>query len=137
MLYYRNMNEKRYKQIRIVIGLFSAVVVMVAVSLGNIFLAAGGVIIGMFFMVLARSKTNKIIDEREIIIREKAAQMAYAIFAPTIGLGSFLLIFLARDEHFFLEAIGIVLAYLSLFLISLYTISFFFYNRKYGGDGKE
>ena len=131
------MNEKRYKQIRIVIGLFSAVIVMVAVSLDNIFLAAGGVIIGMFFMVLARSKTNKIVDEREITVREKAAQMAYAIFAPTIGLGSFFLILLARGEHYFLEAVGIVLAYLSLFLIGLYTISFFFYNRKYGGDGKE
>jgi len=131
------MNEKRYKQIRIVIGLFSAVVVMVAVSLENIFLAAGGVITGMFFMVLARSKTNKIVDERVITVREKAAQTAYAIFAPTIGLGSFFLILLARDEHYFLEAIGIVLAYLSLFLIALYTISFFFYNRKYGGDGKE
>jgi len=131
------MNEKRYKQIRIVIGLFSAVVVMVAVSLENIFLAAGGVITGMFFMVLARSKTNKIVDERVITVREKAAQTAYAIFAPTIGLGSFFLILLARDEHYFLEALGIVLAYLSLFLIALYTISFFFYNRKYGGDGKE
>lgn len=105
--------------------------------LGNSILATAGILIGMAFMVIVRSKTDIRIDEREKMVREKAAQMAYAIFAPTIGLGAVLLIFLARGEFYFLEAIGIVLAYLSLFLIALYAIFTFYFDRKFGGDGKE
>jgi uncharacterized membrane protein len=108
-----------------------------AVSIDNIILAGAGVLTGMLMMVIVRSKTDIQIDEREKTIREKSAQMAYAIFAPTIGLGSFFLILLAKDELYFLEAIGIVLAYLALFLIALYSISHFFYSRKFGSDGKE
>lgn len=114
-----------------------AAIVSLAVSLENNILVVIGVLVGMAFMIIVRSKTDIQIDEREKIVREKAAQMAYAIFAPTIGLGSFLLILLARGDSYFLEAIGIVLAYLSLFLMALYTISHFYYNRKFGGDGKE
>jgi hypothetical protein len=63
--------------------------------------------------------------------------MAYAIFAPTIGLGSLILLLIAPKDSYFLEAIGTVLAYLSLFFIALYVISHYFINRKFGGDGEE
>ena len=117
--------------------IFMLVIVSIAVIRDNIILSVAGVLTGMAFMVVARPKTDIQIDEREKMVREKAAQMAYAIFAPTIGLGSVLLILLARGEFYLIEAIGIVLAYLSLFLIALYAISHFYFNRKYGGDGKE
>ena len=131
------MNNQTFRKLRIVIAIFMAAIVSLAVSLENNILVVIGVLVGMAFMIIVRSKTDIQIDEREKIVREKAAQMAYAIFAPTIGLGSFLLILLARGDSYFLEAIGIVLAYLSLFLMALYTISHFYYNRKFGGDGKE
>ncbi len=131
------MNNNTYRILWIGIIAFMLVIVGVAVKLENMILAIAGVLTGMAFMVIARFKTDNRIDEREKMVHEKAAQMAYAIFAPTIGLGAVFLIFLARGEFFFLEAIGIVLAYLSLFLIALYVIFHFFFNRKYGGDGKE
>ena len=131
------MNNQTFRKLRIVIAIFMAAIVSLAVSLENNILVVIGILVGMAFMIIVRSKTDIQIDEREKIVREKAAQMAYAIFAPTIGLGSFLLILLARGDSYFLEAIGIVLAYLSLFLMALYTISHFYYNRKFGGDGKE
>ena len=131
------MNNKTYRKFRIGMVIFMLVIVSIAVIRDNIILSVAGVLTGMAFMVVARPKTDIQIDEREKMVREKAAQMAYAIFAPTIGLGSVLLILLARGEFYLIEAIGIVLAYLSLFLIALYAISHFYFNRKYGGDGKE
>lgn len=131
------MNKKTYKKFRIVIVIFTSVIVSMAVNLDNVILAAVGILVGMAFMAAVRSKTKIEIDEREKMVREKAAQMSYAIFAPTLGLGAVFLVLLGRGESYFLEAIGIVLAYLSLFLIALYALSLYFINRKFGGDGEE
>jgi len=130
------MNNKTYQKYRVGIAIFTSVIVGIAVSRDNTILAIAGVLIGMAFMVVVRSKTKVLLDERQKMVREKAAQMSYAIFAPTIGLGSLILMVVPKDSYF-LEAIGIVLAYLSLFFIALYSISHYFINRKFGGDGEE
>ena len=114
-----------------------AIIMSLAVSLDNMVLAIASVVIAIMFMWVMRSKTKRVVDEREVMVRQKAAQMAYAIFAPTIGLGSVILMMVGKDEFYFVEAMGIVLSYLSLFLIGLYSIALIFFNRKYGGDGKE
>jgi uncharacterized membrane protein len=131
------MNNKTNHNIRIGITVFTLVIMGIAVRLENTLLAVAGVLTGIAFLVISRSQTGKQIDEREKMVREKAAQMAYAIFAPTIGIGAIFLILLARGDFYFLEAIGIVLAYLSMFLIALYAISHYYLNRKFGGDGEK
>ncbi len=130
------MNIKKYRQIRVIITLFVAAIVTIATIQHSYILAIIGVITGLLFMGVIRSKTKITIDEREKTMREKAAQMTYAIFAPTIGLSSFILIMLGRDT-LYLFALGQILAYLTLFLIALYTISYHFLNKKYGGDIHE
>lgn len=124
---------KTYRQIRAVVAFFVAMLVSISTVRDNQILAFVAVITGMLFMILARSKAKVVIDEREKTVREKAAQLTYAIFAPTIGLGSFLLISFGKN-NLYLESLGQVLAYLTLFLISLYAISYYFLNRKFGGD---
>ena len=119
------------------IAAFMAAMMSIAVTQDNLLLAIGSVLIGMVFVAVSKPKNNRMVDEREIMVRQKAAQMAYAIFAPTIGLGSVLMIILASDELYLLQTIGYVLAYLSLFLIALYSISYFFLNRKFSGNGEE
>ena len=131
------MNNKTYQKYRVGIAIFTSLIVGIAVSRDNTILAIAGVLIGMAFMMAVRSKTKLLLDERQKMVREKAAQMSYAIFAPTIGLGSLILILLAPEGSYFMEAIGMVLAYLSLFFIALYSISHYFINRKFGGDGEE
>jgi len=137
MLYINNMNNKTYKWYRMGIAFFVAAMMSIAVSLDNNWLALSSVVIGMIFMAVVRSKTKRIVDEREVMVRQKAAQMTYAIFAPTIGLGSLLLMLLADESNYFLEAMGIVLSYLTLFQIALFSIFLVFYNRKHGGHGEE
>ncbi|MGI5826693.1 MAG: DUF2178 domain-containing protein [Patescibacteria group bacterium] len=139
------MNIKRYRQIRILIALFIGVMVSVATTKGSYLLALASVLTGMIFMILVRTKTKIIVDEREKTIKEKAAQMTYAIFAPTIGIGAFLLLIpsqsglsvFSKGEFTYLESLGMVFAYLTLFLIALYALSYHYFSRKFGGGGNE
>lgn len=139
------MNNKRYKQMRVFVAFWVMAIVGLAVTRDSYLLALAGVITGMVFMAMARSRTKKITDEREAVMQEKAARMAYAIFAPTIGIGAVLLLLpsksglgvFSKGEFLYIEGLGMVLAYLTLFLIAIYAISYFFLNRKYGGTNEE
>ena len=139
------VNIKKYQQFRVAITFFIGAVVGISVLLDIYLLAVISVLTGMLFLSVARSKTKIKIDERELTIREKAAQLTYAIFAPTIGIGAFLFLIpshsglsvFSKGEFLYLESLGMVFAYLTLFLIALYAISYHFLNRKYGGRGDE
>lgn len=139
------MNRKKYQQLRVLVTFFISLIVGLSVAIDSYLLAAIAVLTGMFFLIIVRSKAKIVADEREITIREKAAQMTYAIFAPTIGLGAFLLLIpyrkispvFAKGEFIYLESLGMILAYLALFLIAIYAISYYFLNKKYGGGSEE
>lgn len=139
------MDIKKYNQLRIVVTLFVSALVFLTVVSNNYTLSIAGVLTGMVFMVFVRSKAKIRIDEREVTVREKSAQLTYAIFAPTIGIGTILLLLPSsgllsvfdKGEFAYLESLGMVFAYLTLFLIAIYAISYHFINRKYGGGGDE
>lgn len=139
------MNRKIYKQFRIIVAFFVGMIVSIAVTKDSYLLAAAGVFTGIIFMFLVRSKAKITTDERELSVQEKAARVTYSIFAPTIGIISFLLLLPAqggftvfsKGEWLFIESLGIVFAYLTLFLIALYAVTYYFFNKKYGGNGDE
>lgn len=139
------MNRKTYKQLRVAVAFFVGMIVSIAVSRDSYLLATVGVLTGMFFMFLVRSRVKVTTDERELAVQEKSARMTYAIFTPTLGIASFLLLLPSRGglsvfskgEWVFLESLGMIFAYLTLFLISIYAITYHFFNKKYGGDGDE
>lgn len=139
------MDRKKYNQLRIIVTLFVGAIVGLAVVRDSYLLATAGVLTGMVFIVLARSKAKIRTDERESTIQEKAARMTYAIFAPVIGIAAFLMILpskggisvFSKGEWLYLESLGMVFAYLTLFLIAIYAISYHFFNKKFGGGGNE
>lgn len=139
------MDRKRYKQLRVVVVLFVSVIVSLAITHDSYLLATAGVLTGMAFMILVRSRAKIKTDEREVTIQEKAAKMTYAIFAPTLGITAFLLLLpskggisiFSKGEWLYIESLGMVFAYLTLFLIAIYAISYHFFNKKYGGGGNE
>lgn len=139
------MDGKKYKQLRIIVALFVGAIVGLAVVRDSYLLSTAGVLTGMAFMVLVRSKAKIRTDERESTVQEKAARMTYAIFAPTLGIAAFLMLLpskggievFSKGEWLYLESLGLVFAYLTLFLITIYAISYHFFNRKYGGGGNE
>lgn len=91
----------------------------------------------MVFLLFTRSKSKITIDERERTIREKAAQITYAIFTPLLGIGSVILTFASNDTSISLKTLGILFSHLALFLLVLYSVSFYFLNRKFSGSGDE
>lgn len=131
------MNTHNYQKVRKLTSFFIAALVSVSVVQNSYILAVISVLTGMLFLTLVRKKAHITVDEREKTVREKAAQMTYGIFAPTIALASFFLIMFSRGEFYYLEFLGMVLAYLALFLIALYALSYHFLNRRYGGGNDE
>lgn len=139
------MTIKQYKQVRAMVAVFIGMLVSIATSTNSYLLASVAVGVGMLFLVMVRKQVKIVVDEREKTIREKAAQLTYAIFAPTIGIGSFLLLLpyhkmasdVIREDFVYFEALGTILAYLTLFMIAIYAISYYFLNRQYGGGGDE
>lgn len=89
------MNNTKYHQYKIIVILFIFIIVVLSFSLNSYLLAISGVSTGFIFSALVRSRAKIKTDEREISVREKAAQITYSIFTPTIGIGSFLILFLS------------------------------------------
>jgi uncharacterized membrane protein len=139
------MRRKYCNRIRAFVVLFVAAVIPISTVNNSFLLSIAAVVTGMIFLSLVRSKAKIRIDEREKTIREKAANLTYAIFAPTIGIGALLLMIpsrsgisvFAKGEFAYLESLGIIFAYLTLFLIAIYAISYYFLNREFGGSSDE
>lgn len=130
---------------RLIIITFVLAVVFLSAYSESYLLAAAGVLTGMVVLVLVRSGTKIKTDERELTVQEKAARLTYAIYAPTLGISSFLLLFPSKSglsvfrngEWLFTDTIGMVFAYLTLFLIAIYAIVYHFFNRQFGGGRNE
>lgn len=139
------MDRKIYHQLRASIVFFVGLLVSVSFVRSSYLLALSSILTGIFFMLLVRAKAKIKTDERELLIQEKSARLAYTIFAPTIGLASLFLLLpskggldiFSRGEWLYLESIGMIFAYLSLFLITIYSISYHFFNHRYGGGQDE
>jgi uncharacterized membrane protein len=139
------MNIKTYQQIRIAVTFFVGLLVSISVVRDSFLLALAGVLTGLVFVFLVRAKAKIKTDEREQTIQEKAARLTYAIFAPTIGIVALLLLLpskggfavFSKGEWLYLESLGMIFAYLSLFLIAVYAISYHFFNKRYTGGSDE
>lgn len=139
------MNTKKYKQIRIIALLFVISIITISVFLKFYLLTIFSIFTGILFLSLVHTNNKNIVDERELSIQEKATDFTYSIFAPTIGIGAFILLIpsysgltvFSNGEFLFLESLGIIFAYLTLFLIALYSISYFFLAKKFGGKKDE
>ncbi|HOX96183.1 MAG TPA: DUF2178 domain-containing protein [Candidatus Woesebacteria bacterium] len=139
------MDRKRFRQVRVFVILFVGVIVSLAVENDSYLLATAGVFTGMLLMALARSKTKINTDEREATVQEKAAKTAYGIFTSAIGIAAFLLLLptkgglsvFSKGEWAYIESLGIIFAYLTLLLITIYSVSYFLLNKQYGGGIDE
>ena len=130
------MDYKRYQKIRTLIGLLIGVIVWEAVIVSNFYLAISGILIGMLFLFLVRNRFKKVIvDERVISVSGRASQITYSITTILLSLLGLFLIFIARGgENFYLKLLGEAFCYIALLLITIYSISYHYFNKKYGAD---
>lgn len=140
------MNKKKYNQFRAAVVLFMLAIIVISIWLQLYFLAVVGVFTAAIFLMIVQSQTKLAIDEREQTIREKAAHTTYAIFAPTVAICALLLLIpshgdifpvFAKGEFLFIESIGMILAYLTLLLVVIFSLSYYWLQRKFGGKSDQ
>lgn len=130
------MTNKNYQLIRALIGCLIAGLVFVAVIKNNLYLAIFGILVGVLFMFLAKSSLKEVtIDERVVSVSGKASRATYMIVTFFLALVGLMTIFSSHNGgSLYEESIGTLLCYIAMLLIAVYSISYYFFNKKYGGD---
>ena len=125
------MKPGHYQMTRILISLSITAIVITAFVINNFYLAISGILIGMLFLSLARRKFKKVIvDERVISISGKASRASHIIVTVFLAaLGLFFIFSGGGNGDIYLESLGIVLCYVSLLLITIYSISYYYYTQ--------
>jgi uncharacterized membrane protein len=133
------MNYKQFKRMRILTASFVSATVAIAVVYNNVILALAGVFIGMLFLFLVRRKTKAVlVDERIQSIGGRAARLTYTILTITVGFLSLIFIMTGRrtgEANF--EMLGVILSYIALFSLALYSLSYKYFSKKYGETDDE
>lgn len=119
-------------------AMFIAMTVSIAVSIENIYLAFSAVIIGMISMLLIkRSVKEVLVDEMVKTIAGKSALMAYSITIPVLAFLSLVLMFLnLSNRGSEMYNLGINLSYIVLFNMAVYSLAYYYYQKKYGRDNE-
>lgn len=130
------MKEKTFKKVKIIITSFVSVTVGIAVVENNTLLALAGVVIGILFLTLVRSRTKQVlVDERIKSISGYAARLTYMILTALLGLLSIFFISSGgRTDELYMEALGVILSYITLLSVAIYAMSYKFFEKKYGGN---
>lgn len=133
------MDYKSFKRMKILTASFVSAMVAIAVVANNIILALAGVLIGMLFLFLVKRKTKAVlVDERIQNIGARAARLTYTILTMTIGLLSLIFIMSGRQTgEANYEVVGIILSYTTLLSLALYSLSYEYFNKKYGAGDNE
>jgi uncharacterized membrane protein len=117
-------------------AIFIAMTVSIAITTENVCLAFLAVIVGMISMFLIKRNVKAVmVDEMVKTIAGKSALMAYSVSTITLAAISLFLVFSNlsnRGSQFY--NLGIILSYIVLLEMGVYSFSFYYYNKKYGRD---
>jgi len=132
------MSYKNFKVARMLMAMFIAMTVSIAVSIENVLLAVSAVGIGMISMVLIkRSVKEVLVDEMVKTIAGKSALMAYTITVPVLAFLSLILMFSnLSNRGSEMYNLGIILSYVALFNMAAYSLAYYYYQKKYGRDNE-
>jgi len=132
------MSYKNFKVARMLMAMFIAMTVSIAISIENVLLAVSAIGIGMISMVLIkRSVKEVLVDEMVKTIAGKSALMAYTITVPVLAFLSLILMFSnlsSRGSEMY--NLGITLSYVALFNMAAYSLAYYYYQKKYGRDNE-
>ena len=132
------MSYKNFRIVKFLMAMFIAITVSMAVSIENIYLALSAVIIGMISMFLIKRNVKEVlVDEMVQSIAGKSALMAYSIVIPVLAALSLILMFSdLSNRGSETYNLGIYLSYIVLFNMAVYSLFYYYYQRKYGRDNK-
>ncbi len=125
------MDKKKFRLCRIIITMAVAALVGWSVTTGNALLPLIAVGVGMGLLYLCKKRVKGVIeDERIYKISEKASRITLAVLAPIIAVAGVVLIALSKRGSADLSQIGFTLAYTACALMVLYTVLYFYYEKK-------
>ena len=130
------MNYKTFKKIKILITSFISAIIAMAVVLNNMILALTGILIGILFLFFVKKKIKIIlVDERIKSVGGYAARLTYIISTSVIAFLSLVFILSGRRTgEIQMEALGIILSYVTLLNLAIYSMSYKYYLKKYGDE---
>jgi len=106
----------------------------ISVYSGNILLGLIGVISGLIFLTfLKRITKQKVEDERTEQISLRAYKSTYLVLTSVLLISSILLITFGvkgRVEATYVTALGIILSYITIFIVLLYSLFFYYFSKK-------
>ncbi len=128
------MKLRTFKMWRTVIVFIVAIIVGWSVAQGNALVPVPTVIASVIILLLfKRGVKEVIIDERIFSIANKAAMLAFRIFAIIAATVGGTLIAMSRETAPGLDQAGFTLAYSSAAMVLIYYIGYFYYSKKLGG----
>lgn len=130
------MTYKSFQIARMLMAAFIAIVVSRAVTINNAYLAAAAVIVGMISLLLIKRNVKTVmIDEMIENIANKASRISYSVTTMTLALISLVFMFSnLGNKDSYLYSLGIILSYIVLFSMAVYSIAYYFYRKKYGSN---
>jgi len=124
------MPKINFKFIRILTAMYVSVTVSVAVTTNNGWLALFGIGSGLIFLWAMKRKFQiRSTDEMLENIGGKAARMAFSVMTTVLALLSLLFHFLGEPTGY-LAALAIIFSYLTLSLIAVYSLAFYYYQKQ-------
>jgi hypothetical protein len=138
------MTIKKYHRLKKGILIFLFIIFSLSLFLKIYFLSVISVLTAILFIALFHS-SQALSDEREVAVRRQAVDFTFTILVSTLSLGSFIMFLplstgwsvFSKGEFLYVEAIGTIFAYLSISLIILYSLAYFIFNRKSGGNNEK
>lgn len=130
------MTVKSYKRINLIFAGVLAITIALAMFTESFFVALLSLGLYMVLISLLKTRVSGVLaDERQIKVSEKAAQTSFVVLMPILLLTSFALMAGSGSEQFYyLKALGIVLSYITSLSISIYVITYWYFNKKTGGN---
>jgi len=126
------MDVKTYQKYIKILVVIIAILVSLAVSTGNGYLAVLIVTIGILAKINLRKKLDDVIEDELVLkVAEKASYMTIQVVCLLFALSS---VFLTTFGKYIPEymLVGNLLAYSTLFFLSINVLFRYFYSKKYG-----
>lgn len=129
------MTKRTYRVVKKIIFLILFLIIFLLINNGLQFFSFLILALGMAILSLLKTRVEGVLeDERQLQVTGKAAQLSFQVLLPILILMSLALLTGRQEgQSFYVTAVGIILAYISILSLLIYIISYFYFERKSRG----
>jgi len=134
ILYMIKMELATFKQIRNGTTVGMGILTATGVVMNSFLIPLVGISLGMIILYLAKQRVTEIdVDERIILISQKASTATLALSIVTMAFTGLFLIIISRRGYADFEQLGYALDFLALIMMGLRSFFHWHYKHKLGG----